>query len=364
MKIVYITNTISGAGGLQRVLLLKAGYLADIMGYNVTIITTNPNPRDYLFYDISELIKCITISPKKTTKILYFVSYRKLVNKALDAIDPDVVVMCDNGLKSLLLPFILAKRKPLVFEWHVSKEINYGPSSFYKNFQSALIRKFMNFCAKRFDRFVVLTSKGAKEWNLKNLVVISNPLWFKTDELSSLYSKKAIAVGRHSPEKGYKRMFIIWKQVIDKHPDWVLDVYGDNNPDYDIEQIAIDCGLTRGINFLPPTTAILDVYKNASIYLMTSHFEGFGMVLLEAMACGVPCVAFNCPVGPAEIISDKLNGFLIEDGNTDAFLNAVIGLIEDKDLRLKIGAEAKKSSEAYNIDAIMQQWDTLFKSLL
>lgn len=364
MKITYITNTISQAGGLQRVLLLKANYLAENMGYTISIIATNPNPADYLFYDISPLINHVTISPDKSTTIGYYKSYKKLLNNTINAINPDIVIMCDNGLKSFLLPFILNKKRILIYEMHVPKYINIKAAGLFKKIKNNVVYTFMNICAARFNKFIVVTKNGAKEWNLNNIKILQNPLWFVTDEISTLKNKKAIAVGRHSYEKGYDRMFAIWKQVTDKYPDWVLDVYGDDNPAYNIKQIAIDYGLASNVNFLPPTKDILSAYKNASIYVMTSRFEGFGMVLLEAMACGVPCIAYNCPVGPAQIINNNEDGFLIEDGNTAAFVTSLSALIENHELRSQMGAKAKISSQNYNIDVIMQQWDALFKSLL
>jgi len=365
MKLLYITNTLTGAGGLQRVLLLKAGYLAERMGYNVTIISTNDKPGKQIFYPVNPLLKCIDISPVKPDRITYFKSYAKLLNESIDAIDPDVIVMCDNGLKSFLLPFILKKERKLIYERHTPRVIKerHASNNVFKTLANILLYRFMDYSAARFNKFVAVTQQGKSEWKAKNLDVIPNPLWFSILEVSNLAAKRVIAVGRHTYEKGYDRMFTIWKQVIDKYPDWTLDIYGDDDPDYNIRQLALDSGLTHGVNFLPPTKNILEAYKNASIYLMTSRYEGFGMVLLEAMACGVPCIAFNCPVGPAEIITNNEDGFLIEDGNTDAFTKSLITLIEDEELRLKMGERAKINSRAYNLDVIMQQWDALFKSL-
>jgi glycosyltransferase involved in cell wall biosynthesis len=208
-----------------------------------------------------------------------------------------------------------------------------------------------------------VTQQGKNEWGSKNLAVIPNPLWFSSDVVSSLTNKRVIAVGRHAYEKGYDRMFAAWKQVVDKYPGWTLDIYGDDNPEYNIRQLARDAGVDKNVNFIPSTKNIIDAYLESSICIMTSRYEGFGMVLLEAMACGVPCVAFNCPVGPSDIISNTIDGVLVEDGNIEDLVKSVLLLIEDTALRLEMGAKAKKSSEAYNLDVIMQQWDTLFKSL-
>jgi glycosyltransferase involved in cell wall biosynthesis len=365
MRLLYIANTLSGAGGLQRILLLKAGYLAEYMGYDVTIITTGNKSDEEIFYPVSSKLKFTTIKPDKANMLSYLTSYVKLLSNNINALNPDVVIMCDNGLKSFLLPFILNKKFKLVYERHVTKFIEDKAKTFrlLSATFSKLVYKFMDYSAAKFDEFIVVTQQGKNEWGSKNLAVIPNPLWFSSDVVSSLTNKRVIAVGRHAYEKGYDRMFAAWKQVIKKYPEWMLDIYGDDNPEYDIRQLARDTGVETSVNFILPTKNIIGAYINSSICLMTSRYEGFGMVLLEAMACGVPCVAFNCPVGPSDIISNTIDGVLVKDGNIEDLVKSVLLLIEDTALRLEMGAKAKKSSEAYNLDVIMQQWDVVFKSL-
>jgi glycosyltransferase involved in cell wall biosynthesis len=365
MKLLYIANTLSGAGGLQRILLLKAGYLAEHMGYNITIITTSNKPDEKIFYPVSLKLKGITLTPDKSNKLSYLTSYVKFLSNSINALNPDVVIICDNGLKSFLLPFILNKKFKLVYERHVTKFIENKAKTFrlLSATFNKLVYKFMDFSAAKFDKFLVVTQQGKNEWGIKNLAAIPNPLWFSTNVVSNLSNKRVIAVGRHAYEKGYDRMVTAWKQVVDKHPEWVLDIYGDDNPEYNIRQLAHDAGVDKNVNFITSTKHIIDAYLESSICIMTSRYEGFGMVLLEAMACGVPCVAFNCPVGPSDIISNNIDGVLVEDGNIEEFVKSVLLLIENPALRLEMGANAKVSSEDYDIDVIMKEWDTLFRSL-
>lgn len=359
MKLLYITTRISGAGGMQRVLSVKTGLLAD-KGYTVAVLTTNADDEAVL-YDFNPAVTFHNITPKRG--INYLLSYKKLLNKAVAGIAPDVIIMCDNGPKSFLLPFLLTKKYPLVYERHISKYINEKPSGYLKKLWDKAMYRYMDYCAARFERLVVLTREGASEWNAENVEVIPNPLWFTSGRVSSLEKKKVIAVGRHSYQKGYDRMFRIWKGVLIKHPEWTLEVYGDDNADYDIRQIAKDLEITTGIIFLKPVKDIINAYTNASIYLMTSRYEGFGMVLAEAMACGVPCVAFDCPVGPGEIITNGEDGYLVPDGDSAAFAEKIIQLIENPQLRLDMGAKAKESAKRYDKENIIVKWDALFRSL-
>lgn len=366
MKLLYITTKISGAGGVQRVVLAKAAYLAEKLGYTVTIVTTNPDNNGQVVYDVSPSLTLDAIEPVKTNTLHYLQSYKKLLNKKIELHNPDIIIMCDNGFKSFLLPFIIKQKKVLIYERHTPKVIqqNDESSNFLKYAVNRFTSVFITFCASRFDKFVVLTADGAKEWKINNSLVIPNPLWFSTTVVSTLGYKKVIAVGRHCFEKGYDRMFTIWKSVQAKYPDWTLTIYGDDDENYSLKQMALDSGITSGIEFKPSVKDIVPVYQDASIYIMTSRYEGFGMVLLEAMGCGLPCVAFDCPVGPKDIINDGQDGYLISDGDTNAFVAVFSKLMHDKALRTQMGDKAKARSADFEMEPIMQTWDKLFKSLL
>ncbi len=357
MKLLYITTKLSGAGGMQRVIVDKANTFS-AMGYDVSILCTNTDD-ELIIYDLLPAVKYSSIKPSKG--IFYFSSYKKLLKRQIDSFNPDVIIMCDNGLKSFLLPFIAGKKHTLVYEMHGSRYIWNDIIKF------VIIRKaaysFMNFAAAKFDSFVVLSSSAVNEWKGSNVQVIPNYLWFSPGAKSNLTSKIVVAVGRHAPEKGYDRLLAAWKTILATCPDWELHIYGDDNPDYNVKKMAIGLGLHDSVKFFEPVKNIQDVYAAASVCLMASRSEGFGMALLEAMACGVPCVAFNCPVGPADIIENGYNGFIIQDGNIPAFSEGVIKIMSEDLLRNTIGSNAIVTASQYNKEMILQKWETLFKSL-
>ena len=361
MRLLYVTTKISGAGGMQRVLAVKSDFLIVNKGYEIHILITNAEDDESVLYDFNPQIVFHNINPHRSA-LHYFWSYKKLLNECVEAINPDIIIMMDNGLKSFLLPFILKKKYPLIYELHVSKYIL--KSEGIMAVKDKFIFPFMAFAASRFYAFVVLTHNGSSEWKLNNLHVIPNPLWFTTDQVNNTESKIAVAVGRHVYEKGYDRMFTVWKQVLASYPDWQLHIYGDAHKETDLYGLAKQEGILDNVKFFGAEKDIIKVYQNASVYLMTSRYEGFGMVLLEAMACGLPCVAFDCPVGPSGIIKDNYNGFLIEDGDIQNFTEALKKLIDDKDMHIEMGYNAKVSSAGFALPLVMKQWDTLFESVV
>ena len=363
MKILFITPKINNEDGIARVIAIKANYLIAKWNYEVAILTQN-NGNSPLFYEFDTKITFHDIILKGNI-FQFFYSYYKALNQKIATINPDIIIVCDNGLKAYTIPFFIKSKVPIILEMHSSKFIEEQETK--KNFLLVLKRKFINFfktsAINKFDNFIVETSGSIKEWNIKNTIVIPNPLWFSSETISQLNQKKAIAVGRHAHEKSFDRLLKIWQKVVEKHPDWQLEIYGKSSQNKDLQSLAKDLKITNNVTFFEPVKNIHDKYLEASMYLMTSRFEGFGMVLIEAMASGLPCIAYDCPVGPRGIISDQQDGFLIENGNQQNFEIAIITLIENENLRIEMGKKAKITSNKYQIDPIMEMWNKLFLDL-
>lgn len=362
-KLLYVTHRVDGIGGLQRVFSIKTNYLHEHYNYNVVILTTNaktPQP----FFDFSKhklLNEQLTgLGP------FYLSNYIKTVKAAIRNEKPDVVIITDNGLKGLLLPFFLRKLNvKIVFEQHgfrfyeaVEKKL-----SLFEQLKVSVLNKIIDYTTSFVDEFVVLTQASKMEWQVKSCQVIPNPLWIENAPENSLKNKNAIFVGRQEFVKGIDLLLPIWKKVIQKQPDWKLHIYSDHNPELKLNNLVQQLNLEENIAFHGPTLAIEKAYSNASIYLMTSRHEGFGMVLLEAMTCGLPCVAFDCPTGPATLIQNNFNGYLIKPFDLDHYAEKVIVLIEDIVLRKKLGEKGKQSTQKYQLSVIMESWHQLFSSL-
>ncbi|MFV5691254.1 glycosyltransferase family 4 protein [Flavobacterium sp. LT1R49] len=360
MKLLYVVPNINNEGGVARVLSIKANYLVEKLGYEVHILTQNEGFSP-LFYSFNSNIVFHDLLLKGNF-FQFFKSFSKGLKSKIKTIQPDIIVVCDNGLKAYAIPFILKNKVPLILEMHSSKFIEEGEikKNVFTKLRSNFVFVLKQNGIKKYDRFVVETSESISEWKVKNAIVIPNPLWFTSEKFSTLESKKVIAVGRHTYEKGFDRMLKIWKKVVMKHPDWILDIYGKSNKNIDLRVLAENLDISKNVIFYEPVRNIEEKYLEASFYLMTSRFEGFGMVLIEAMASGLPCIAFDCPCGPRAIISQKEDGFLIENGNESDYVKAIEVLIENASLRREMSKKAKLSSEKYNIDEIMQSWNQLF----
>ena len=360
MKLLFFVPNVNNEGGVARVLSVKANYLVEKLGYEVHILTQNAGFSP-LFYAFNPNIIFHDMELKGNL-FQFLNSFSKRLKTKIKTIKPDVIIVCDNGLKAYSIPFILKNKIPLVLEMHSSKfiEEREKEKNVFSEIYISIIHAFKKIGAQQYDRFVVETSESIAEWNVKNTFVISNPLWFTADKVGALENKKVIAVGRHTYEKGLDRLLHIWKQVVAKHPDWALEIYGKANENFDLKALAEKLNVSNNIIFHKPVQNIDKKYLEASIYLMTSRFEGFGMVLIEAMASGLPCIAYDCPCGPRGIIAHGEDGFLIENGNEADYIQAVETLIENSSLRKGMGQKAKISSEKYQIDAIMHTWNQLF----
>jgi glycosyltransferase involved in cell wall biosynthesis len=170
-------------------------------------------------------------------------------------------------------------------------------------------------------------------------------------------------VGRYNDAKGYDYLIPAWSLVHQKHPDWVLNVYGSGELRDQVIQWINDYQLEETIILHEPTDNIMEKYLESSICVLSSRYEGFSMVIAEAMSCGVPCVSFDCPHGPRTIIANGEDGLLVEYLNTKALADGICKLIEDENLRIQFGCRAKQNIQRYSQEKVMGQWHQLFKSL-
>ncbi len=216
---------------------------------------------------------------------------------------------------------------------------------------------------KKLDQFITLTKQDRLLWTeLNNVQTINNPLSFFPDRISQCKNKQVIAAGRYVPEKGFDLLIEAWSLVEKKHPDWILQIFGDGDRK-SLENIILKNNL-HNCYLKHSTTDIESEFTNSSINILSSRFEGFGMVIVEAMACGVPTIAFDCPCGPKDIINNLKDGILVKSGDINELAEKICFLIENEEIRKEMGINARKNAERFKIEHIAEQWRLLFEELV
>ena len=361
MKILYLVPKINAEGGLERVLSLKANYLVEKFHHEVSIMTQNEGSSS-LFYPLNDTIQLYDID-LSGTRLEFVAKYCKGVARIITLVNPDIVLVADSMYKAYLVSLVV-KNKPIVYECHNSIFVKQTPKHypFYLNWIPKFDLWFNRYVAQRMNAFVSLSKESLAEWGVPNGIVIPNPNWLETERTANFEAKKIIIVARHSYEKGLDRFFPIWKVVSQNHPDWIVEIYGKSSSTLHFQDAVNQLGIADSVVFMEPIKTITEKYLEASIYVMTSRFEAFPMVLIEAMSCGLPVIAYDCPCGPRAIIENEENGFLIENGNQNQFISTLQKVMESSEVRKAIGANAKKSTEKYAIDTIMNQWNSFLQS--
>lgn len=352
MNILYITNGISGSAGLERVLSVKSSYFSKVQKYNITIVTLNDN--NFPFYQFNKQIDVIDIKAIGGTAL--FIYIKRLFN-VINVFNPDIVFVCDDGIKGLFLPLLLRRftNAKLIYERHISKAVQLDRLT---GFTRLVVNKIMDLGSTLYDHFVVLTNGNAKEWPLaKGLEVIPNPLPFSSTDISSVDRQKVIlGVGKYCHQKGFDLLAEIWSTLHQDYPDWRIEIYGEEIDGGYLRKLVYQLGIYDSFFLHPPTKDIKSKYESSSIFVLPSRYEGFGMVLLEAMNRGLPCVAFDCEYGPADIISCKSQGLIVENGNIHQFQQKLRSLILDARKRSVMGEKAIVRSKMYTMENIASQW--------
>lgn len=370
MRIVYVTDALAVWGGIERVLSDKMNYLVREYGYDVYVVTADqgahpiPFPLDerihvkdlnirfhlqYQYSGIKRILKC-----RELARL-----YRSRLKSYISEINPDIISCIRDGCTSAVLD--INSSIPTIFESHAMyKDVEFEQSTFLHRLSIYMGRRKF----KRLDKIVTLTQGDAEDWKrvCNNVCVIPNVVHLNESGRYSLCNeKRAIFAGRFDFQKNFGTLIEVWTLVQKRHPDWVLDVYGNGKLKPHYEKIVYDNKLNIIIH--PAVPDIFDRFIESSMLLMSSLYEPFGLVLAEAMSCGLPVVAFDCPYGPADIIHDGVDGYLVEDRNVEAFADRVCQLMENDDLRQLMSKSAILSAQRYKSEAIMPQWEHLFANL-
>lgn len=379
MKIAYIYPAFINIGGADKIIISKANYMAERWGYEVYLITDSQNGLEP-FFPLSEKVHLVDLDinffqqyqygPLKRLMVYLRLmrKYKRALTQTLAQIRPDIVISTFSRDAKFVN---LYKRyaKAAIAEVHTTKKnIRALPNLRLKGgaykLLAAYIEHQLNASAKKFDEVVVLNTLEEELWRpVRPVRVINNAVQYYPEEENPLLAKSVIYVGRAEYEKAPDRLIEVWRLVAQRHPDWTLRMFCTGAMLDELKAKVQEYGIEQQVLFMPPTKDMEHEYMTSSLCVLTSRYEGFPVVLQEAMGCGLPCVSFNCPSGPRYIISDGEDGFLVDDGDIAAFAEKVCLLMDDEELRRRFGRSAKEHMGRYSKEVIMAQWQELFQQL-
>ena len=376
-RLAYCIPSLDHSGGMERVLTAKANYLADQLGYEVNIIITDDKGQKP-YFPLSSKVNVIQLDINIDSlwqypiwKRLYLYhqkmgEYKRRLSMCLQRLKPDITIsllrreinfLCDIKDGS-------AKVGEIHFGRYKYREANF---CFLPGFVNRFItHRWMAQLDKKvsqLDRFVVLTHEDAALWyGLDNLQVIPNPITITDGPSANYDQKQVIAVGRYTYQKGFDLLIKAWEKVYAMHPDWRLNIYGGGNREqYQAQAKAL--GLQDVVVCHGPVSNIREKYAESAIFVLSSRFEGLPLVLMEAMATGLPPVAFACQCGPKDIIENGIDGILCKAEDIEELANGINYLIESKEARASLGTKAAINIQRFSLDSIMHQWDVLFREI-
>lgn len=377
MKLIYCIHSVCNPGGMERVLLNKVTYLVRNLGWDITVVTTDQKGKAP-FYPFPKEVRMVDLdinysddnSKNVFRKITGYLYRKQLHKKRLSALlekeKADIVISLYPS-ESSFIPDIKDGSKK-VLELHYCKffRLQYGRSGLLGMIDKWRTRQDEKIVS-RFDKFVVLTNEDRGYWgNLRNIEVIPNAAMLVSNGYSDAQNKRVIAVGRLDYQKGFDRLIRAWRivQQNEAFHEWNLDIFGQGEWKEMLQQMIDEAGLQDSMRINQPTKQIGNEYVRSSILVMSSHYEGFPMVMIEAMACGLPVVSFDYKCGPKDIIRHGENGLLVHDGDIEGLAAAMMKLMDDEAYRKRLSDDAKKIISTYSEETVMNRWIALFNGLI
>ena len=357
MKIAFVIPEITGKGGVEKVTQLLSDAFAR-QGIDVTVISLFRNNQNY-YFPLSENVECSFMvneiydnnKVNKLKKIKLLFKGRSSLKSYLQNNKFDLII-AQTALPAFLLLSLGYRKNTIVCE-HYKYEL-----------YSGLITKLRNLVYSKLLKVITLTETDANKYKSKriNAVTIPNMTSFPINQPKGKDSKRIISVGRLSNQKGYDLLVEAYKKVKLKHPDWKVDIFGDGELYTFLTNMTKEADVDDVIHFKGSTSKVREELCDSAIYVMSSRFEGFPMVLLEAMSCGLPIISFSCPEGPAELLINN-SGILVKSEDTDGLALAINDLIENEELRNELSKNAIKEIKKYSPENIISKWMDLFKLL-
>lgn len=362
MHIVYCIDSLCPSGGTERVLTTKVNWLAEQKDIDVTIVTLHEAGQPFfrLHPHVRRVMLDVVGGDKK--------AYRMALSRVIEELRPDVTVATAGMAVDVLPTFTDGSKKVLEFHYTRNFLVNFVKGLHRIRFRRLHLLKMrwlqwkLARVARKYDLFVGLTRKDVGLWgNPPNMTFVHNPLSFRSERKSDCLSHRIISVGSWTPSKGMDQLLEAFGPLAGKYPDWTVELYGSGQEEYLLRQIIAKYDMASQVSLNAPCRNIADKLVECSIYAFPSRSDGFGLVITEAMECGLPTVAMDCPCGPCEIVTPD-TGIIVPEQDVAKFSLALENLMMNNELRVAMGRAAQKEVQRFYPDTIMLQWLKLFRA--
>lgn len=355
-KLCFVVGNLNSSGGTERVASLIASELSK-KGHEVSIVSLFEGDNPY--FTLDESINCYTIHKKKLS---FKTGYLKTLFKLklfFRSHKFNSVIVVDSIACLFTIPVLISHKKVQHICWeHFNYKTNMGMKS------RSIAR---NLAARYCDVVVTLTERDKEYWlnntkkSVARIVSIPNPTPFPPQyNLNKTSTKNILAVGRLTYQKGFDLLLKSWTLINKNYPDWTLTIVGDGEDKKSLERLIDDNNLRKSVKLVGKTNNISEYYASAEFLCLSSRFEGFPMVLLEALSFGLPVVSFDCDTGPSELLNNT-GSILVPPDNIDEFSKAMGNMIEDKNLRMSTSTNSIIKSQDYQPNAILRKWINLIE---
>lgn len=356
LKIIFFIGNMSHSGGTERVLSIVADGLAR-RGYQISIMSLWGDGET--FFPVTEAVKIYWIEKEEPgagilRKIRWLNSFLNRENADF-LIDVDIIL----GFYSFFL-----KQFRRNMHWISWEHFNY----YYHFRKNHHLRKAARRLAARFSDQLVVLSEEDKGYYQKNLTLrcgitrIYNPNPYEDREPKQTGEPIIFAAGRLTKVKGFDLLIKSWELLEEKYPEWTVLIAGDGEDKEKLKQEIKSAGLQH-FHLIGNVSGIEQYYQKAELFVLPSRDEGFGMVLLEAMDYSLPAVSYACKAGPGEIIINAENGFLVEPENIEMFAEKMEILMADSKMRRQMGQRARESTNRFNREKILDEWEALLQKM-
>lgn len=381
LKIAYCLNSIRGLGGIERVTVKKANALAAIAGNQVYVLVSD-NKRGHIGDILDELVHLIDLDINyydddwqkgwraRISQISKKKNHKKILRKTLNTISPDVVIAVGQSEKFFLTKGFLNNSSTVyIRELHFATDYRILLARSLKERALGKIQNLLDYgiICKRYNAVVCLTPQDldAKWKGRPNAYFMPNPLTVEfPPQIADRSSKKIITLGRLSQEKNHISFIQAFSKIASHYPEWGVEIYGRGEELFNLENRNNELQLKHQVLMVDHTNNVSEKLDTAALFVLTSKTEGFPLVILEAMAHGLPVIAYACPFGPSYIINDKKDGVLIPLDDEEQLAAAIEYLVLNEEVRARMGQEGRRRAGEFLPETIALQWMTLFNNLI